>query len=205
MDFRGEKYTIISRDDIVDEICDRYGLTYDEMFFFPPADAPIGSLVPGFEKYGEVIESPSIVKHICPVSYKILNEINSEVYYTFKGEFERALEDLEIMHIILDRVHMKKSERDYYFTFDEIKNNRQDYHITAVLFNFTDPDALDLIEEMSRRRSVLIEQVGRKKTITREIQERMIKFYTPPALEDGFDEIINIDTLPKLRELVKTQ
>jgi guanylate kinase len=204
MDFKGEKHIVISRDDIVDEICDRYGLTYDEMFYYPPADAPIGSLVPGFEKYGKVIESPDMVKHICPVSYETLNSINTEVYYRFKGELEDAFEDDEIKHIILDRVHMKKSEREYYFTFDAIKQHREKFFISAILFNFKDPDALDLIEELSKRRSKLIEETGRKKTITREIQERMIKWYTEPTLEEGFDEIIEVDTLPKLRELVNS-
>jgi guanylate kinase len=204
MDFNGEPYVVISRDDIVDEICDRYDLTYDEMFFYPPADSEIGSLVPGFEKYGKVIESPDLVKHICPVSYETLNSINSEVYYRFKGELEHALEDDEIKHIVLDRVHMKKSEREYYFTFEAIKQHRDKFHITAILFNFKDSDTLDLIEELSKRRSKQIEEMGRKKTITREIQERMIKWYTEPTMEEGFDEIIEVDTLPRLRELVNS-
>ena len=70
--------------------------------------------------------------------------------------------------------------------------------------NTTSSDTLDLIEELSKRRSKQIEEMGRKKTITREIQERMIKWYTEPTMEEGFDEIIEVDTLPRLRELVNS-
>lgn len=191
----------ISRDDIVDLITDKYGYTYDELFIFPPADSKIGSIISGFEKYGKVIKTPDVAKHVCPVSYEILNSVNAEIHNTYYNSFERALNNPETIFITLDRVHMLKKERLIYFPYLEVK--RDMFYVTAVLFNFKDPDVLDIISEISERRRKQIEQTGRFKTIPRDVQKRMIERYEDVSTEEGFDSIIEIDTLPKLRELLK--
>jgi len=199
--FPPEMTATISRDDIVDSITDKYGYTYDELFLFPPADSEIGSIIPGFEKYGKVIETPEVARHVCPVSYEVLNTINSEIHNTYYDTYKKALENPEINFITLDRVHMLKKERLVYFPYLEEKRDK--FYVTAVLFNFKDPDVLDVISELSERRRKQIEQTGRFKTIPRNIQQRMIDRYEDVTMEEGFDSIIEIDTLPKLRELLK--
>ena len=148
--FPTEHTTSISRDDIVDRISDKYGYTYNELFLFPPADSPLGSLVPGFEKYGKVVETPEVAKHVCPVSYEILDTINAEIHNTYYDEYEKAINDPEIIFITLDRVHMRKKERVVYFPY--LEGKRDKFYVTAVLFNFKDSDALDIISELSEKR-----------------------------------------------------
>ena len=47
---------VINRDEIVEEVAEKNGLTYDEMFLNPsPETSEIGDVDP---KYGEVIEAP---------------------------------------------------------------------------------------------------------------------------------------------------
>lgn len=190
----------ISRDDIVDKVTDKYGYTYNELFIFPPADSVIGSVIPGFEKYGEVIETPSVAKHICPVSYSIINSVNSEIHHTYYDEFEKAVKNPDVQFITLDRVHMLEKERTIYFPY--LENNRSNFYVTAVLFNFQDPDTLDVISKLSELRRKRIEQTGRFKTIPIEVQQRMIDRYEEVTLAEGFDSILKVDTLPKLRKLL---
>ena len=189
----------MSRDDIVDRLTDKYGYTYDELFIFPPSNATLGSIIPGFEKYGEVIETPLVAKHICPVSYSIINSVNSEVYNTYYEEFENAIKNPDIQYITLDKVHMSKKERTIYFPY--LKNNRSDFYVTAVLFNFQDPDTIDVISKLSEIRRKRIEQTGKFKTIPIEVQQGMIDRYEEVTLAEGFDSILKVDTLPKLRKL----
>lgn len=200
--FNQEKLAIISRDDIVDKICDHYKLTYDEMFYFPPKDSVLGELVPGFEKYGHVIISPDACKHVSLLSYNTLNDINTEVYNTFYEDFEKATNNPNIQHVVVDRVHLRQDERALYFPY--LQKNREDFIVKAILFNFQDPDALDVISKVSEIRKKEIEKTGRKKTVPLSVQQRMISFYVEPTLEEGFDEIIKIDTLPFLRKFLKT-
>ena len=200
--FPPEMTATISRDDIVDSITDKYGYTYNELFIFPPADAELGSFVSGFEKYGKVVETPEVARHVCPVSYEILDKVNAEIHHTYYNAYEKAVNNPEISFITLDRVHMLKKERLVYFPYLEEKRDK--FYVTAVLFNFKDPDVLDVIAELSEKRRKQIEQTGRFKTIPRDIQQRMIDRYEDVTTEEGFDSILEIDTLPKLRELLKT-
>jgi len=190
----------ISRDDIVDRISEKYGYTYNELFTFPPANAAIGSIVTGFEKYGKVIETPEVARHVCPVSYELLDKVNAEIHHTYYSEFEKATKNPDIHYITLDRVHMLKKERAVYFPYLEDRSN---FYVTAVLFNFKDADTLDVISELSEMRRKRIEKTGRFKTVPREIQQKMIDRYEEVTLEEGFDSIQLVDTLPKLRKLLK--
>lgn len=190
----------ISRDDIVDRISEKYNYTYNELFLFPPSGSAIGSIVPGFEKYGTVIETPEVARHVSPISYSTINDVNSEIHNTYYNDFEKAVNDPNIQFITLDRVHMLKKERDVYFPF--LEGKREEFNVTAILFNFKDADVLDVISELSEKRRKEVEQTGRFKTVPREIQQRMIDRYENVTIEEGFDSIQHVDTLPMLRKLL---
>ena len=96
---------------------------------------------------------------------------------------------------------MLKKERAVYFPYLE---DRSKFYVTAVLFNFQDEDTLDVIAELSELRRQQIEKTGKFKTIPRDVQQRMIDRYEEVTLEEGFDSILKVDTLPKLRKLLKT-
>lgn len=200
--FPKEQLSIINRDDIVGEVTQRYNLSYDDVYQFPPHDSVPGTFISGFENYGKVIESPFVVAHLHPFSYEYLNSVGAEINYRFYNEFQCAIRDDKRNFIVVDRVHMRSYERKIYFDFLEL--NRSKFVVTAVLFNFKDEDTLDVIEQVSAiRTSQLIESGIRPRTVSRKVQENMIKFYEEPTKEEGFDSIIQVDTLPDLRNLLK--
>ena len=202
--FPAGQLAVINRDDVVGEISKRYNLGYDDLYHFPPHDSTVGTYIPGFEQYGRVIESPKVVSHLHPFSYEYLNSVNAEINYRFYNEFQFAIREDKNQFIVVDRVHMRSYERKIYFDF--LGFNRDKFVVTAVLFNFKDEDTLDVIEQVSAiRTKQLIESGVRPRTVSRKVQENMIKFYEEPTKEEGFDSIITIDTLPNLREFLSKQ
>ena len=198
-EFRTKTYFIVSRDEIVQRISQSYSLAYDELYLFPPMDAEIGSYIPGFENYGKVISSPKLIQHLQPRSYEYINDINTEIYYAFYNEFQYAIRNKDIDYIIVDRVHLRKEERVAYFKY---LRNREDFQINYILFNFQDPDTLNVIEQLSEIRRQRMEKIGGNfRTVPRHVQENMIKFYEEPT-PDEYDNLIKVDTLPSLRKLI---
>jgi len=199
--FPTEKLKVISRDDIVSQMCKKYKLTWDELYLFPPHDSKIGDRIPGFEKYGTVVESPELVIHLHPFSYDFINKINIEIHNSYYFQFDSAIKEASIDYVVLDRVHMRKEERTIYLPY--LESDRKNFFLTAVLFNFKDEDTLDIIEQSSEiRKQKMLETSGFFRTVPRIVQENMIKFYEEPTLEEGYDSIIHIDTLPDLRKFV---
>ena len=199
--FPKDKLAIISRDDIVADVSKKYNLSFDDLYRFPPPDAEIGTYIPGFENCGRVIESLFVVKHLQPRSYEYLNSVNAEINYRFYNEFQAAIRNKDINFIVVDRVHLRSYERNIYF--DYLSIDRSSFVVTAVLFNFQDKDTLDLISEASALRTKQLEEAGeRVRTVSREVQEKMIKHYEPIKESDGFDSVIHIDTLPMIRKFL---
>lgn len=200
--FPEDKLSIINRDDVVGEVSKRYNLSYDDLYHFPPHDSTPSSYIPGFEQYGRVIESPHVVAHLHPYSYEYLNSVNAEINYRFYNEFQTAIRDVSKQFIVVDRVHMRHYERAQYFPFMEY--GRENYVVTGVIFNFKDEDTLDLIEQASAiRTKQMIESGQRPRTVTRAVQEKMLQFYEEPTLEEGFNSIIQVNTLPDLRMILE--
>lgn len=200
--FLENKLCIVSRDEVVGRVSERYKLEFDDLYHFPPHDSVVGTYVPGFEKYGKVIESPEIILHLHPFSYEYLNSVNAEINYRFYNEFQTAIRRDDISFIVIDRIHMRSNERKAYMSYLDF--DRKNFIVTAVLFNFKDEDTLDIIEQISiSRTKSLITEGKRPRTVSRKVQEKMIEFYEEPSYEEGFDSIITIDTLPNLRKYLK--
>lgn len=197
-----DKLSVINRDDIVSRVTEKYNLSYDDVYQFPPKDSTPGIFIQDKEHYGKVVESPDVVKHLQPFSFEYLNSVGAEINYTFYNEFQFAVRNPNCNFIILDRVHMRSKERKIYF--DYLEPYRERFVVTAVLFNFQDPDTLDIIEKMSELRKEKMKTTGRFRTVPRSVQENMIKFYEEPTIEEGFDSILKVDTLPDLRKYLST-
>lgn len=52
---------VVNRDEVVEQVAAKYGMTYDEAFVAPPQDAALGSTIAGQEKFGRVV--PSDLSH----------------------------------------------------------------------------------------------------------------------------------------------
>lgn len=198
--FPKDRLCIVSRDEIVARVSEKYNLSFDDLYHFPPHDSTIGTYISGFEKYGQVIESPFVVKHLHPFSYEYLNSVNAEINYAFYNEFQTAIRNPNIDYIAIDRVHLRRAERNAYFHYLEF--DRSAFVTCAVLFNFEDPDALDVIALASEYRTAgMIARGERFRTVKRKVQEDMIKFYEP-IIEGEFDSVIKVNTLPEIREFI---
>lgn len=196
-------YCIVSRDEVVARVSERYDLSFDELYLFPPKDSTPDSYISGFEKYGKVIESPSVISHLQPFSYEYLNDVNTEINIAFYNEFQSAIRKTNIKYIVVDRVHMRKKERLAYFNY--LNQNRKKFVVTAVLFNFQNPDILNIIQTASQFRKKDMEKAGRYRTVSRQVQENMIKFYEEPSLDEGYDSLIKVDTIPALKDFIKSK
>ena len=196
------KLAVVSRDEVVARVSQRYNLSFDDLYHFPPHDAIPGTYVPGFEWCGQVIPSPNVVKHLHPFSYEYLDSVNAEINYGFYNEFQAAIRNPNIEFIVVDRVHMRKAERDAYFKY---LRDRNDFVMCAVQFNFEDFDTIDVIEQVSQIRAKELGKTGKPRTVPRAVQENMIKHYEPLEETEGFNTIIKVDTLPSLREFIKQQ
>ena len=91
---------VISRDDIVKQVADQYGWTYDDMFEGPPKDAVIGDVHP---EYGEVVAPPSYMTWASSV-YSKVNEANAKVHNLYIQRVAGALPSGQ--DIIVDMTNM---------------------------------------------------------------------------------------------------
>ena len=198
--FPDGSYVIVSRDEVVARVSKQYNLEFDDLYHFPPKDATVGTYIPGKEKYGKVINSPSVVAHLQPFSYEYLDSVNAEINYAFYNEFQTAIRNKDINYIIIDRVHLRRKERQAYAHYLDL--DREAYTTIGVLFNFQDEDTLDVIELASKFRTEDLKASGQRvRTVSRAVQEDMLKFYEPIS-EDEFDSVIHVDTLPNLKEYI---
>jgi hypothetical protein len=194
------KMRLVSRDEVVARVSAKYELEFDDLYHFPPHDAVIGSYIPGKEKYGKVIKSPQVVIHLHPFSYEYLDSVNAEINYGFYNEFQAAIRNPDISYVVVDRVHLRKKERDAYKNYLDI--DREAFITIGVLFNFLDDDALEVIAKASEKRTEKMKASGeRYRTVPKSVQEDMFRFYEP-LLDDEFDCIHRVDTLPELRKFI---
>lgn len=153
---------IISRDDIVQDVALSHGLTYDDLFEFPPKDTPVGILVPGYEKFGETIPTNDRLKHISPTSYSNIVDINKTANDQLKNKFDSALSSGK--NIAVDMTNMRKISRKDFIS--QAKSQNENIKTIAVIFNFQDPDTLDVLNKVAERRRIEDLKKGLKKTIT---------------------------------------
>lgn len=188
---------IISRDDIVQEVALSYGLTYDDLFEFPPTDTPVGVVVPGREKFGKTVETEGRFKSYYPVSYSHIADINKIAEEKLYKQFDSALSSGK--SLVIDMTNTKKEGRKDFI--NRAKSQNKDIKVVAVVFNFQDPDTMDILKKVAEKRRIEDLKKGLKKTITPEVFSRIISAYEPPESSEGFDEIKHVDTLPQLRKI----
>ena len=189
---------IISRDDIVDEVADEYGLTYDEMFSAPPSGSTIGEI---HSKFGKVIQTPTREVHdvkFAKLIYDKVWEANNEVYHRYQ---ERMKEARGKDNIVIDRTNMTPKERKE--AFEIIEGIEDQYHKVAVVFTFKGIE--EIIKKVNLKRAEELKKLGRYKTIPGEVFNRMFSRYQEVGKDEGFDEIINIDNSEALRRISQNE
>jgi predicted kinase len=168
---------IISRDDIVDQVAESYGLTYDDLFATPSQNEKIGDFN---EKFGEVIASPPYMKFSKTVYSKIL-EANNKVQDLFN---ERIKNSKSHNIVVVDMTNMSKFARKN--ALNMVDNT---YKKVAVMFEFKGFE--DVIKERNKKRSEELKKENKSKTIPDHVYDSMFSRFEDISKDEGFDEIIN--------------
>lgn len=184
--FKPDDVFIVSRDNLVDEVSNKYGLTYDDMFVLPPSNAKLNSLIDGMEKYGIVQKAPPWMKWT-PVVYERVQNANSEINKLLEQRFKDSVTSGK--NIVVDMTNMNTNSRR-----NALKHaHGLDYYRRAVVFTMQDSDLPELLRRM-KTRSEKIKQQGGSKTIGEDVINKMIANFEKVSPEEGFDKIDTINT-----------
>jgi len=194
--FKDVEPYIINRDDLAEEVASQYGWTYDDMFITPPQDSVEGDTS---DKYGVVVKAPSYMNWpgAPKVVYDRVVEANGKVQKLFN---ERVSGAKGQDNIVVDMTNMNSGSRKS--ALKAIEGSESDYQKVAVIFNFK--GAEDIIKSVAQKRAEEAKKMGKSKTISAEVMDRMFKNYQEVSPEEGFDEIINQDNTEELKKLTQT-
>ena len=194
--FKDVEPYIINRDDLAEEVASQYGWTYDDMFITPPQDSVEGDTS---DKYGVVVKAPSYMNWpgAPKVVYDRVVEANGKVQKLFN---ERVSGAKGQDNIVVDMTNMNSGSRKS--ALKAIEGSESDYQKVAVVFNFK--GAEDIIKSVAQKRAEEAKKIGKSKTISAEVMDRMFKNYQEVSPEEGFDEIINQDNTEELKKLTQT-
>jgi len=185
---------VINRDEIVEEVAEKNGLTYDEMFLTPsPETSEIGDVDP---KYGEVVEAPPHMPWTKLV-YSRLLKINGYIHYLLTTRIEQAVNSGK--DIVVDMTNMNKGSRKRALKF--LGDKSDEYMKIAVVFKFQGSE--DIIKKVANIRAQQYKDAGKSKTIGDEVFDMMFKSYEEPTTEEGFDDIIYVDSIKHLERVIK--
>jgi hypothetical protein len=182
---------IINRDDLVEQVAEEYGWTYDDLFITPPQDSKLGDVS---EKYGQIIKSPDYMTW-APLSYDKVLEANGKVATLFN---KRVADAKGGDNIVVDMTNMNAGSRKS--ALKPIEGLEDEYTKIAVVFNFK--GAEDIIKKVAMKRAEEAKAMGKSKTIPAAAFDRMFSSFQEVSPEEGFDEVINIDNTSKLKELI---
>jgi predicted kinase len=188
--FEEEPY-IINRDDLVEQVAEEYGWTYDDMFASPPQDANVGDVD---EKYGTVAESPSWMTWQNTVFDKVL-EANNKIQQLFTTRVSEAVPSGQ--DIVVDMTNMNAASRKN--ALKAIEGNEPDYKKVAVVFEFE--GAEEAIQAVAQKRAEAAQRMGKSKTIPPAAFGRMFGAYQQVDPSEGFDDVVSVDNREKLKDL----
>lgn len=182
---------VVSRDDVIERVSAKHGLTYDDAYVAPSEQAELGQVVAGMERFGPVVPSDLTWRKLdFQLPQLVHREANAELASAVKAHANDEHD------VVLDMTNMDKASRALYMT-----PFGNDFHKVAVVFNFHDDTLVSTIKKRARERGDELRKQGRPKTISPEVIDRMISAYQVPEASEGFDEIIPYNTpIDKIQE-----
>ena len=181
---------VINRDDIVEKVAEQYNWTYDDLFQVPIKDVEKEGDI--HEKYGTVVKSPAYMTWQ-PLSYDKVIEANKKVQDIFN---QRVAQGKGEENIVVDMTNMNAGARKG--ALKAIEGAEGEYRKIAVVFNFK--GAEDIIKKIAVKRSEEMKAQGKSKTIPPEAFDRMFSNFQQVSSEEGFDEVVNVDNIEKLKQ-----
>lgn len=192
---------VINRDDVVQNVASKYGLTYDDLFITPPSDSEIGKFIPGYENFGKVIDAPEQIKRWTPVVFENIDKINLEVYHKMSELFKKA-KTKSYPNVVVDMTNMDLSSRSRIL---DTMSDKVKFRYIAVEFDISDPETINIVKRASEIRRKYDLAKGIKKTIPDSAFQRMFLSYVPPSYGEGFDKIIKINTINNLKNFIEKE
>jgi predicted kinase len=174
---------IVSRDDIVDQVSNSLGMTYDDMFQTPPKDATIGTTT---DKFGTVLNAPSWMTWT-PTVYSNVLQANKIINEKLEERFRNAV--LSGNDVIVDMTNMTASARKNALKYVQGKQ----YFKRAVVFTLQESNLPELLNRM-KSRSESIKANGGSKTIGEDVIIRMVKSFQQISPDEGFDKVDTVST-----------
>ena len=129
--FDPSRIVVVSSDDAVQEVALSYGLTYDDLFTFPPTDSPVGSVIPGYEKWGPVVQSTGRFKKEFPIAFENVQKINKEADTKLYDKFNSAIK--EGKDLVLDLTNTKLIGRKEFM--DKARALNEKLRMVGIIFN----------------------------------------------------------------------
>ena len=192
--FSEVKPYVINRDELAEQVAEEYGWTYDDMFMSPPADSNEGDVS---EKYGKVVPAPAYMNWpgAPKLVYDKVVEANGKVQKLFTDKVAGAKDQ---DNIVVDMTNMNAGSRKG--SLKAIEGQEGEYHKVAVVFNFKGSE--DIIKQVGRKRAEEAKKLGKSKTISDDVFDRMFKNYQEVSPEEGFDEVIMKDNTEELKKVI---
>jgi len=193
--FKEVKPYVINRDELVEQVAEEYGWTYDDLFVTPPTESKEGETS---DKYGNVVKSPSWMNWpgAPQVSYDKVLEANAKVQTLFTQKVGGAKgQD----NIIVDMTNLNAGSRKG--ALKAIEGSEGDYRKVAVVFDFK--GAEDIVKKVALKRAEEAKKAGKSKTIPEAAFDRMFKSFQEVTPEEGFDEVVNVNNIQELKNLIK--
>jgi hypothetical protein len=189
--FGNKKLYVINRDSIVESVASKYGWTYDDMFAAPPMDAVEGDVDP---KYGKVVASPKWMTWQKTVFDKVL-EANGKVQSAMNEKVSGAVGSGR--DIVVDMTNMNSQSR--MGALKAISGYEKDFEKIAVVFEWKGNE--ELIKSIAIKRAEAAKRMGKSKTIPPAAFDRMFKSFEKVSKSEGFDKIVNVNTISKLKSI----
>ena len=206
--FSEVKPYVINRDELAEQVAEEYGWTYDDMFMSPPADSVEGDMS---EKYGKVVPAPAYMNWpgAPKLVYDKVVEANGKVQKLFTDKVTGAKgQD----NIVVDMTNMNAGSRKG--ALKAIEGQEGEYHKVAVVFNFKGSE--DIIKQVGRKRAEEAKKLGKSKTISDDVFDRMFQSYDlqnqgkelsneeveSKLKQEGFDEVIMKDNTEELKKVI---
>ena len=188
---------IINRDDLAEKVAEECGWTYDDMFITPPQDSNEGDVS---DKYGSVVKAPKSMSWpgAPKLVYDKVVEANGKVQALFN---QRVMGAKGQDNIVVDMTNMNAGSRKG--ALKAIEGQEGAYYKIAVVFNFK--GAEDIIKKVAVKRAEEAKKMGKSKTISSDVIDRMIKNYQEVSPEEGFDEVVNQDNTEELRKVISDE
>lgn len=185
---------VISSDEISIEVARERGMTYDDMFEYPPQPTNRdGSPNPNFDpnfvhpRWGPIIDQQLVWKKWMPKAYKVVNDAEVEAQKRLEARYANATS--AGTDIVLDLTNMNKGSRKFAIQkLGDISN----FDLVAINFGWNDD--VEFLKKSSAERSQReFEETGMKKTIPGVAFDRMIGGYERPHEDEGFTNIRDVE------------